>query len=141
MKIQTTLIAAAFAALGASAAAAQDAAAGEAAFRQCITCHVVQNDAGEVLAGRNARTGPNLYGVIGRQAGVVEDFRYRPSIVEAGEAGLVWDQENMTSYLLDTTAFLREYLGDNSARSGMTYRVRSEEDAANIAAYLATFSE
>ncbi len=43
--------------LGPCAARAQegtgDAAAGEEQFnRQCIACHVVQNEAGEVLAGR-----------------------------------------------------------------------------------------
>lgn len=44
-------------------AASGDAAAGEKAFRQCISCHVVQNEAGDTLAGRNAKTGPNLYGI------------------------------------------------------------------------------
>ena len=85
---------------------AGDPEAGKAAFSQCQTCHVVANDAGEVLAGRNAKTGPNLYGVIGRVAGSVEGFRYGPSLVEAGEKGLVWDEETLVAYLQDPAAFL-----------------------------------
>ncbi|WOI56173.1 cytochrome C [Palleronia sp. LCG004] len=114
-----------------------DPAAGEGAFNQCATCHVVTNDEGETLAGRNGRQGPNLYGVIGRQAGSVEGFRYGNSMVEAGEQGLVWDEENFVAYVQDPSGFLKEYLDDPRARGNMTYRVRDEEDAVNLAAFLA----
>ncbi|QBY02076.1 c-type cytochrome [Rhodophyticola sp. CCM32] len=113
-----------------------DAAAGEAAFRQCIACHVVVNDAGETLAGRNARTGPNLFGIAGRTAGTYEEFRYSASMTAAGEAGLVWDEEGFVTYVQDPTGFLREYLDDSGARGSMSFRVRSPEDAANLYAYI-----
>lgn len=122
-----------------SAFAQGDAEAGAQAFNQCQTCHVVENEDGEVLAGRTGRQGPNLYGVIGRQAGTYEDFRYRDSIVEAGEQGLVWDEENLVAYLQDPTSFLRETLDDPRARSGMSFRARNEEMAQDIVAFLATF--
>ncbi len=118
-----------------------DAEAGEGVFRQCQTCHVVVDDSGETLAGRNAKTGPNLYGVVGRQAGTVEDFNYGDDMVAAGEQGLVWNEEDMSAYLQDPTGFLREYLDDSGARGKMTYRVRSEEDALNVIAYLHSLSE
>lgn len=52
------------------AAPAGDVAAGAAVFdRQRTSCQVVQNATGEVLARRSARTGPNLYGVVGRTPG------------------------------------------------------------------------
>ena len=121
----------------ATAAAAADPAAGEAAFRQCSSCHQITTPGGENINGRG-RTGPNLYGVVGRQAGSLDGFRYRDSIVQAGEMGLVWDVENLTAYLQDPTAVLREATGDSRARSGMSYRVRSASDAENIAAYLAS---
>jgi len=126
--------------MAAPAFAEGDAAAGEEAFSQCQTCHVVENDEGEVLAGRNAKQGPNLYNVVGRQAGSVEGFRYRPSIVETGEMGLVWTEEALTAYLQDPNGYLREYLDDRRARSGMAYRVRTEEEAMNLAAFLASVS-
>jgi cytochrome c len=124
--------------LAAAPALAQDPAAGEATFRQCQTCHVVANAEGTVLAGRNAKTGPNLYGVIGRQAGTVPDFAYGEDLVKAGAAGLVWDEASFIAYVQDPAAFLQEKLGDPSARSKMIFKVRSEEDAANLAAFIAS---
>lgn len=115
-----------------------DAAAGEDAFRQCVSCHVVVNEAGETLAGRNARTGPNLYGVDGRLAGGVEGFRYSPSLAAAGEAGIVWTEETFMAYVQNPTGYLREALDDPSARAAMAFRVRTEEDARNLFAYLAS---
>ena len=132
-------IAALTGALFAAPAFAQDgdAAAGEDAFRQCATCHAIVDADGNAIAGRaNMRTGPNLYGVVGRPAGSVEGFRYRPDIVEAGEGGLVWDQESLTAYLQDPGGFLSEALGKR-ARSGMSYQVRDPAEAANLAAFLA----
>jgi len=117
-----------------------DAERGAAAFNQCQSCHVVANDAGEVLAGRNARTGPNLYGVVGRIAGSYPDFRYGDGIVAAGQAGLAWDEETTVAYLLDPTGFLRAYTGNNRARGNMSFRVRSEDQARDLYAFLATFS-
>ena len=121
-------------------AASGDAAAGEAAFRQCIACHVVVNEAGETLAGRNARTGPNLYGIAGADAGAVEGFRYSGSMAAAAEAGLVWNEETFVAYSMDPTGFLREFLGDNGARGSMSFRVRSEDDALNLYAYIASLA-
>jgi cytochrome c len=101
---------------------------------------VVQNDDGEVLAGRKAKTGPNLFGLTGRTAGTVDGFRYRPSLVEAGEGGLVWDEETFVAYVQDPTAYLREVLDDDKARSGMSFKLRKEEDARNIWALIVSLS-
>ena len=139
-------IAAAFAVLAAPAfadghaATVGDAAAGEEQFnRQCVACHVVADASGEVLAGRNARTGPNLFGLAGRQIGSVEDFRYGDSIVELGETGAVWTEEAFVGYVQDPTGWLRETLDDRRARGKMAYQVRQEDQAYDLYAYLATF--
>ena len=97
--IATLLIGAAIAAPAyAESHSVGDVAAGEKAFRKCATCHVVRDDEGQVLAGKKAKTGPNLFGIIGRQAGSIEGFRYGKSIIAAGEAGLIWDLEKFTIY-------------------------------------------
>lgn len=116
--------------------ASGDAAAGEKAFRQCITCHVVVNDAGETLAGRNAQVGPNLYRVPGRHAGAVEGFKYSDSMAAAGKKGLIWTEEEFVKYVQDPTGYLRGYLGDDKARGAMTHKVRKEEEAIDVYAYL-----
>jgi cytochrome c len=139
-------IAAAFAVLSAPAFAdghastTGDAAAGEEQFnRQCVACHVVQDAAGEILAGRNAKTGPNLYGIAGRTIGSVDGFRYGDSIVEVGEAGGAWTEENFVGYVQDPTGWLRETLENRRARGKMAYQVREEAQAYDLYAFLATF--
>jgi cytochrome c len=137
--MKTILTATALLALGVVPALAEgDAAAGEQAFKQCQTCHVVQAADGTLLAGKAGKTGPNLFGVIGRQAGTYPDFKYGDSIVAAGEKGLVWDEANFTAYVKDPTAFLKENLGDPKARGKMTYKVKKEDDAHNLWAYFMT---
>ena len=121
-------------------AASGDAAAGEAVFRQCITCHVVVNEAGETLAGRNARQGPNLYATGGRLIGSVEDFRYSDGLLALNEMGTVWTEENFVAYVQDPTGYIREATANNRLRGAMAFRVRSEEDAVNLYAYLASLS-
>ncbi len=124
-------------ALATPALAEGDAAKGEQAFRQCKACHMIQAESGETIV-RGGRTGPNLYGIIGRTAGTVDGFRYGASLVAAGEAGLVWSEESLVAFVEDPEAFLAAYLDDSGARSKMTYRLR--KGGADIAAYLATFS-
>jgi cytochrome c len=130
------IVAASFAA----PAAAQDIEAGARTFNQCQTCHVVQNDAGEVLAGRNAKTGPNLYGLPGRVVGSLEGFNYGESIVAVGAAGQVWDEANFVEYVQDPAAYLKAKLDDSGARSKMVFKVRSPDDAANLWAFIASLS-
>lgn len=137
--MKAPLAAAAMLALATPALA--DIAAGERAFtQQCATCHVVQNEAGEVLAGRNARQGPNLYALEGRIAGSVDGFRYGAGIVKAGEMGLAWDEETFVAYVQNPNDFLRAYTGDNRARGNMAFRVRNEADARNLWAYLTSLA-
>ena len=132
--------AAAFALLSAPALADGDVAAGEEVFnRQCVACHVIVDATGETLAGRGAQTGPNQYNVIGRGIAQVEDFRYSDALIELGEAGEMWTEENFVGYVQDPTGWLREKLDDRRARGKMAYQVRSEDDALNLYAYLATF--
>lgn len=129
-----------FTAFAAPAFAEGDVAAGEEQFnRQCVSCHVVRDNAGEVRAGRNAKTGPNLYGIAGRALGAEEGFRYGDSLVDAGEAGIVWDEESFTAYVQDPTAWLREATDDGRARSKMAYKVRDAQQAADIYAFIASF--
>lgn len=120
--------------------ASGDAEAGESAFKQCRSCHsVIAADGTAIVKG--GKTGPNLFGLPGQVAGTVEDFgRYKKSIVAAGDGGLVWDEANFVAYLLDPNGFLKEATGDDKARSGMSYRVRKEDDAVNIWAYIASVS-
>lgn len=114
-----------------------DAEVGESEFKKCKSCHMIEAPDGETIV-KGGRTGPNLYGIIGRTAGTVEDFRYGDDLVAAGEAGLVWDVENITAYMEDPKEFLKEATGDDKAKSKMTFKMR--KNAEDVAAYLVTVS-
>ena len=137
--MRLTLTALALASLAAPAVA-QDIEAGAKTFNQCQTCHVVADAEGNVLAGKNAKTGPNLYGIIGRPAASVEGFKYGDGIIEAASKGLVWDEEKITVYVQDPTKFLDEFTGNPKLKSKMAFKVKKEADAANVAAFLASLS-
>jgi cytochrome c len=137
--MRLTLTAIAFASLAAPTFA-QDIEAGAKVFNQCQTCHVVQNEAGETLAGKNAKTGPNLYGVIGRVAGSYEGFKYGAGIEELTAAGYVWTEADLAVYVLDPTGFLDEKTGDKKAKSKMMFKLKKPEDGVNVAAFLASLA-
>jgi cytochrome c len=126
---------AAMLALSVPAFAAGDAAKGEREFNKCKACHMIQAEDGTDIV-KGGKTGPNLYGVIGRAAGAQEGFRYGESLVAAGEAGLVWDEENLATYVQDPKAFLVEYNDDPKARSSMSFKLA--KGAEDVAAYLAS---
>lgn len=114
-----------------------DAAKGEAlTAKRCKACHTISN--GDEVLLRGGKTGPNLYGVIGRTAGTGDDFKYGEDIIAAGEKGLIWDEEQIVAYTEDPRAFLRTYLDDDGAKSKMVFKLRKEDDRADVAAYLAS---
>ncbi len=109
--------------------------AGGKTFNKCKSCHqIVADDGTEIVKGGGV--GPNLYGVIGRQAGSLEGYSYGDDIVAAGEAGLVWDQESLAGFVSDPRGYLREYLDDNGAKSKMSYKL--SKGGEDVAAYLAS---
>lgn len=103
---------------------AQDAAAGEKVFAKCKACHVVDSDTNKI--------GPSLHGVIGRTAGTHEGFRYSRAMVEAGEKGIVWDDDTVSKYLHNPKGFIK---GNKMAFVGL----KSDDDVANVIAYLKQF--
>lgn len=135
MKRLLTLIAAT-ALLPAAALAEGNAENGAKLFNKCQTCHVVVNPAGETLAGKAAKTGPNLFNVAGNAAGGVEGFKYGTGIIAAKEKGLVWDEANFVAYLANPTAFLKDFTGDKGVRGNMSFQVKKEDEAKDLHAFL-----
>lgn len=100
-----------------------DPVAGEKAFLQCRTCHVLE-------PGVN-RVGPSLAGIIGRPAGTVEGFAYSSA---NAESGIVWTPEKMFQFLENPR---RVIPGTKMAYAGM----RNPQDRANVIAYLEAAGE
>lgn len=72
-----------------------DAAAGEAAYGQCRVCHMVEE-------GKNG-VGPSLHGIIGREAGSIEGFRYSDA---NANSGVTWTPEAMFDFLENPRKFM-----------------------------------
>lgn len=104
---------------------------------KCKICHSIYDGDNVILKG--GKIGPNLFGVMGRTAGHAEGYDHSKTLIEAGDAGLAWDEATVASYLADTKKFLASYLGrEDEIYSRMSFRVKGDEDRAAIAAYLAT---
>ncbi len=95
------LLALAIGGLAATPALAQDdlEAAGAKVFRKCAVCHQIGPDA-------KNRVGPALNGIIGEKAGAVEGFKFSDAMIEAGDNGLVWNDETLDTYLEDPKAMV-----------------------------------
>jgi len=132
------LIAIAALSLGAPAFADNDSEAGAKLFKKCKSCHMIESDDGEVLT-KGGKSGPNLYGMIGRTAGSVEGFKYSKDLFAAGEAGLIWNEVLLAEWVTDPKAFLRNALDNPKAKSKMSFKLKKGGD--DVAAYLASMSQ
>jgi cytochrome c len=112
-----------------------DAEAGAKTFKKCKSCHMIVADDGEVIL-KGGKSGPNLYGVIGMTAGTTEGFKYSKDLMAAGEAGLVWDEELLATWVQDPKAFLKDYLDNSKAKSKMSFKLKKGGE--DVAAYLAS---
>lgn len=117
----------ALAALATPALAAGDADKGEKVFKKCQACHQVGDDA-------QNRVGPVLNDIIGRTAGTVDGFSYSPAMTEAGEDGMVWNDEHLHEYLADPKGYI--------PKNKMSFAgLKKEEDRDDVIAYLEQFSD
>lgn len=102
----------------AAPALAADPAAGEKVFNKCKACHEVKEPKNKV--------GPHLVGIIGRQAGSVEGFKYSDAMKSAG---IAWTEENIAAYMKDPKDFIK---GNKMAFPGL----KKDEEIADLLAYL-----
>ena len=121
-----TAIAIAAIMVGAGGALAQgDVTLGKQVFDdRCAGCHAVDN---------SVKGGPGLANLIGRPAASVEGFKYSDAMVEAGQAGVVWNIETLSKFITKPRSVVN---GSTMAFTGL----RKPDDATKVIAYLATFS-
>jgi len=96
-----------------------DPAKGEQIFRRCMACH-------SLAEGQN-RVGPTLYGIIGRTAGTVPNYRYSKA---NEESGVTWTPEVMFEYLQNPRKFMP---GTKMAFPGLP----NPQDRVDVIAYIA----
>ena len=96
-----------------------DTAHGEKVFKKCSACHMIAS------GGKNM-IGPNLWSVIGRTAGSVNDYKYSKAMVAYGKE---WTFEEMNSYLIKPQAYVK---GTKMAFAGL----RKEKDRASVILFM-----
>lgn len=124
MRVIAFFAALSIAGLSAGQSLAQDAAAGEKVFAKCKACHVVEDDKNKI--------GPSLKGLFGRTAGTHPGFKYSKAMIDAGAAGLVWDEAKLKEYLHSPKAMVK---GTKMAFAGL----KDDTDIVNLEAYLEQF--
>jgi cytochrome c len=104
-----------------------DAERGAEVFAECKSCH-------QVGKGARNRVGPQLNGIFGRQAAVIEGFKYSDSLERMGRDGLVWTLETLDAYIENPKAF--------ATRTRMNYRgLDDAAKRADLLAYLRIYSD
>jgi len=112
-----------------------DPVAGEQVDKKCMTCH-------RIGPGAKNAVGPSHNGLIGRKAGTAEGFVYSNLNKAAGEAGLVWTEQNIFDYLADPNAFLKKFLTDKgkadlaTGSTKMSFKLASDKERKDVIAYI-----
>ena len=104
-----------------TANAAGDPAAGKAKFAICAMCHAT-------VKGAPRKIGPDLFGIVGRKAGVEPGFVYSPALTGSK---LTWTEANLDKWLASPFKLIP---GNRMAFAGMP----DAQARANVIAYMKT---
>ena len=108
----------------ASAALAQDVAAGKTSFNKCLACHAI----GE---GAKNKVGPELNGLDGRKSGTAPDYSYSDA---NKNSGITWNEAQFKEYIKDPKAKIP---GTKMAFAG----IKNEKEVNDLWAFLAQYDK
>ena len=92
---------------------------GEKIFKKCVACHSITK------GGRN-KIGPALWGVLGRKAGSVSDYKYSKAMAAHGKS---WSFKEMNGFLIKPKDWIK---GTKMSFVGL----KSEKDRAAVILYM-----
>jgi len=122
-RFPAALVVVAIALGGVNTANAADAARGKMLYEDCIACHPVEPGVHGI--------GPTLFGIVGRKAGALDDYRYSPALKRSG---ITWTAEALDTFTADPQASVP---ANRMPYAGMT----SAADRADLVAYLQQMSK
>jgi len=91
---------------------------------RCKACHSL---------GTANKVGPGLKGIFGKKAGQAEGFKYSKAL--AG-ADWVWDEENLRKWIKNSKKAIKEFTGDDKAKTKMGKQNIKGKKADKIIAFL-----
>ena len=89
-------------------------------FKKCKACHTVDK------GGKN-KSGPNLFGVVGRAVAGTDFKKYKALSAADG----VWDEANLDKWLTNPKKY-------NGKKTAMSVKLKRAKDRKNVIAYLKT---
>ena len=92
---------------------------GEKVFKKCVACHSIAKGGGNKI-------GPALWGVLGRQAGSVSDYKYSKAMAAHGKT---WSFEEINSFLIKPKDWIK---GTKMSFVGL----KSENDRVAVILYM-----
>ena len=92
---------------------------GKTVFKRCFACHSVSKSGGNKI-------GPALWGVIGREAGSIGNYKYSKAMSGFDK---IWDFETMNAFLIKPKDYVK---GTKMAFAGL----KKEKDRASVILYL-----
>jgi len=99
--------------------ASTSAAEGAKVFKKCAACH-------SIAEGGKNKIGPALWGVLGRQAGSLPDYKYSKAMVAHGKK---WSFEEMNGFLIKPKDWIK---GTKMSYAGL----KSEKERAAVILYM-----
>ncbi len=99
--------------------ASTSAAEGEKVFKKCTACH-------SIAKGGANKIGPALWGVLGRKAGSVPEYKYSKALVAHGKS---WSFEEMNGFLIKPKDWIK---GTKMSFAGL----KNEKDRAAVILYM-----
>jgi cytochrome c len=123
-KLTSIALAVIVSSVAASAALAQDVAAGKTSFNKCLACHAI----GE---GAKNKVGPELNGLNGRKSGTAADYSYSDA---NKNSGITWNEAEFKDYIKDPRAKIP---GTKMIFAG----IKNEKEVNDLWAYLAQYDK
>ena len=108
----------------ASAALAQDVAAGKTSFNKCLACHAIGEDA-------KNKVGPELNGLDGRKSGTAPDYNYSDA---NKNSGITWNEAQFKEYIKDPKA---KVPGTKMAFAG----IKNEKEVNDLWAFISQYDK
>ena len=99
--------------------ASTSAADGAKVFKKCAACHSINQ-------GGSNKIGPALWGVLGRKAGSISDYKYSKAMAAYGKA---WSFDEMNSFLIKPKDWIK---GTKMSFAGL----KNEKDRAAVILYM-----
>ena len=123
-KLTSIALAVIVSSVAASAALAQDVAAGKTSFNKCLACHAI----GE---GAKNKVGPELNGLNGRKSGTAPDYSYSDA---NKNSGITWNEAEFKDYIKDPRAKIP---GTKMIFAG----VKNEKEVNDLWAFIAQYDK